>query len=137
MDSRRVALVQDSFAQIIPLPDETAAYFYDRLFALAPEVRPLFKGDMAKQGRKLVMTLATIVNGLDHLDRIMPAARELAIRHVRYGVREKHYDQVGRALLDTLRAKLGAAFDRETEAAWAEAYQLLSAVMIKAGRQAA
>ena len=137
MDSRRIALVQDSFAQIIPLPDETAAFFYDRLFAIAPDVRPLFKGDMAKQGRKLVMTLATIVNGLDRLDRIMPAARELAIRHVRYGVKEKHYDQVGRALLDTLRAKLGAAFDSETEAAWAEAYQLLSNVMIEAGRKAA
>lgn len=137
MDSRQIALVQDSFGRIIPLPDETAAYFYGRLFAIAPEVRPLFKGDMAKQGRKLVMTLATIVNGLDHLDRIMPAARELAIRHVRYGVKEKHYDQVGRALLDTLRAKLGTAFDRETEAAWAEAYQLLSTAMIDAGRQAA
>jgi hemoglobin-like flavoprotein len=137
MDFRQIALVQDSFAQIIPLPDEMAAYFYDRLFALAPEVRPLFKGDMAQQGRKLVLTLATIVNGLEKLDRIMPAARELAIRHVRYGVKEKHYDLVGSALLDTLRAKLGSAFDRETEAAWAEAYQLLSTVMIEAGRKAA
>ena len=135
MDSRRVALVQDSFAQIIPLPDETAAYFYDRLFALAPEVRPLFKGDMGQQGRKLVMTLATIVNGLDKLDRIMPAVRELAIRHIRYGVKERHYDVVGRALLDTLRTKLGPDFDRETEAAWAEAYQLLSDEMIEAGRK--
>lgn len=137
MDARQIALVQDSFVHVVPISDETAADFYSRLFAIAPHVRPLFKGDMAEQGRKLVMTLATVVAALDRLDTVLPTARELAVRHVRYGAQEAHYDAVGVALLDTLRAKLGARFDVETEAAWAEAYQALSGAMIEAARQAA
>lgn len=137
MDSRQIALVQDSFMHVVPVSEETACFFYERLFELAPQVRPLFKNDMTEQGRKLVLTLATVVNGLDRLDTIVPVARELAIRHVRYGVRAEYYDHVGVALLDTLRTKLGAMFDAETEAAWANAYQILAGVMIEAGRDAA
>jgi hypothetical protein len=33
-------------------------------FETAPEVKPLFRGDMTKQGRKLMATLALVVNGL-------------------------------------------------------------------------
>lgn len=137
MDAAKIALIQDSFAAVIPVSDETAAAFYDRLFAAAPEVRPLFTTDMAAQGRKLMLTLTAIVDGLDRLDVLLPIARELAVRHVRYGAKPAHYDAVGAALIATLRTRVGPAWTDATEAAWGEAYQLLAGAMIDAARRAA
>jgi nitric oxide dioxygenase len=102
------------------------------LFEIAPQVRPLFKNDMDEQGRKLMMTLSVVVNGLDRLDEIAPVARDLAIRHVAFGVKPEHYALVGAALLWTLGQGLGEKFTPEVEAAWTQAYTTLSGVMIGA-----
>jgi nitric oxide dioxygenase len=95
-------------------------------------VRALFKGDMKEQGRKLMAMLATVVNGLTRLDTVVPAAQQLAVRHVAYGARPEHYAVVGAALLDTLDKGLGADFTPAVREAWATAYGLLSGVMIEA-----
>jgi len=78
-----------------------------------------------------------VVDALDRLDAIVPVARELAIRHVAYGAKERHYAAVGSALIETLRAGLGLAFDRDTEAAWLTAYTILSDTMLAAVREKA
>ena len=75
-----IELIQQSFARLVPISDKAAALFYDRLFEVAPEVKPLFRGDMTGQGRKLMATLALVVNGLNKLDAILPAASVLAKR---------------------------------------------------------
>jgi nitric oxide dioxygenase len=137
LNARQIDLVQDSFAAVVPITDSTAAEFYRRLFELAPDTKPLFRGDMTQQGRKLFLTLATVVDALDRLDTIVPVARELAIRHVTYGAKERHYAAVGSALIETLRAGLGPAFDRDTEAAWLTAYTILSDTMLAAVREKA
>lgn len=137
LDHRQIDLVQDSFAAVVPITDAAAAEFYRRLFALAPDVKPLFKHDMAAQGRKLFLTLATVVDALDRLEAIVPVARELAIRHVAYGAKEHHYAAVGAALIETLRVGLGPAFDAPTEAAWSSAYAVLSQTMLQAVRETA
>ena len=54
MTPEQVKLVQDSFAKVAPIADKAAELFYQRLFEVAPAVRPLFHGDMAEQGRKPV-----------------------------------------------------------------------------------
>lgn len=137
LNARQIDLVQDSFAAVVPITDSTAAEFYRRLFELAPDTKPLFRDDMTQQGRKLFLTLATVVDALDRLDTIVPVARELAIRHVIYGAKERHYAAVGSALIETLRAGLGPAFDRATEAAWLAAYTILSDTMLAAVREKA
>ena len=47
-------LVRESFAKLAPDGIAATAIFYDRLFALDPSLRALFKDDMAEQGRKLM-----------------------------------------------------------------------------------
>jgi hypothetical protein len=47
MTPEQVTLVQQSFAQVAPIADQAAAMFYDRLFEIAPAVKPLFPSDMA------------------------------------------------------------------------------------------
>jgi hemoglobin-like flavoprotein len=125
-----VELVQSTFEQVRPISQEAAGMFYGRLFEIAPEVKPLFKGDMKEQGRKLMATLAVVVNGLSNLEAILPAASALAKRHVAYGVKPGHYTPVGEALLWTLERGLGPQWNAELAAAWGAAYTTLSGFMI-------
>ncbi len=56
-DQRR--LVRDSFARVAPIAEQAAELFYGRLFELDPALKPLFKGDMKEQGRKLMAMIGT------------------------------------------------------------------------------
>lgn len=132
MTPQQIDLVQSSFAKVAPLGDDAGRIFYGRLFNIAPEVRPLFRGDLDEQARKLVMMLATVVNGLKDLDTVLPAARDLAVRHIDYGVAAEHYAPVGEALVWTLNEGLGDDFTDETREAWLAAYGTLSNEMISA-----
>ena len=130
MTPQQIQLVQSSFKQVAPHAMQAAAMFYGRLFDVAPEVRPMFKGDLTEQGRKLMSVLAVVVNGLTDLDKVVPAARSLAVKHVAYGVEARHYQPVGEALVWTLQTALGDRFDPPTRDAWVAAYATLSGVMI-------
>ncbi|MGF1641024.1 MAG: globin family protein [Rhodospirillales bacterium] len=132
MTPQEIELIEGSFASVAPLEVEAAALFYGRLFEMAPEVRPLFAGDMTEQGAKLMMTLAVVVNGLRDVDKLLPVVQNLARRHVGFGVRPEHYPTVGAALLWTLEQGLGEAFTPATEAAWQKAYGTLAGVMVAA-----
>ena len=130
MTPDQIALVQQSFAKVAPISEQAAALFYDRLFAVAPQIKPLFPGDLAEQRKKLMATLAVVVNGLSNLESVLPAASALATRHVAYGAKPAHYPVVGAALLWTLEKGLGEAWTPDVAAAWSAAYGTLSGYMI-------
>ncbi|WP_316231351.1 globin family protein [Bradyrhizobium sp. SZCCHNR1051] len=132
MTPSQIALVQDSFAKVAPISDQAAGIFYDRLFEVAPQVRPMFPDDLTEQRKKLMATLAVVVNGLANLPAILPAASALAKRHVDYGAKPEHYPVVGSALLWTLEKGLGEAWTPEVAEAWTAAYGTLSGFMIAA-----
>lgn len=125
-------LVQESFKKLAPISEVAAAMFYERLFALDPALRALFRGDMAEQGRKLMAMIAMAVAALDRLETIVPAVRELGRRHAGYGVKAADYDTVGRALIGTLEAGLGADFTPPLREAWTACYGLLAGEMKQA-----
>jgi nitric oxide dioxygenase len=77
------------------------------------------------------------VKSLDRLEQVLPAVCALGARHAGYGVREKDYATVGRALIWALRKGLGDAFTPEVEAAWAEVYAALARLMKAAQAEAA
>jgi hemoglobin-like flavoprotein len=130
VNSTQVRLVQESFAKVVPISEQAAVLFYDRLFEIAPAVKAMFPADMTEQRKKLMMMLAAVVNGLGNLESILPAASALAKRHVGYGAKAEHYPVVGAALLWTLEKGLGAAWTREVADAWTAAYGTLSGYMI-------
>lgn len=132
MTPQQITLIQTSWAAVLPIQDTAAGLFYQRLFVLDPSVRPMFKGDLAAQGKKLMQALGFIVNSLTRLDELVPVAQDMARRHVGYGVQADHYDTVGTALLWTLEQGLGSAFTDETRDAWATAYGTLAGVMKEA-----
>ena len=132
MTPQQITLIQTSWAAVLPIQDTAAGLFYQRLFVLDPSVQPMFKGDLAAQGKKLMQALGFIVNSLTRLDELVPVAQDMARRHVGYGVQAEHYDTVGTALLWTLEQGLGSAFTDETRVAWATAYGTLAGVMKEA-----
>ena len=129
MTPENQALVRESFAKVAPIAPQAAALFYGRLFELDPSLKPLFKGDMTEQGRKLMTMIGTAVANLNKLDAIVPTVQDLGRRHKTYGVLPAHYDTVAAALLWTLGQGLGDAFTPQVEAAWTEAYTILATVM--------
>lgn len=130
MNDTDITLIQESFAKVVPIKDAAAEIFYNDLFETAPEVKPYFaNSDMKEQGSKLMATLGVVVNGLRDLDKIVPVAQDLAVKHVDYGVKAKDYDAVGASLLRTLEKGLGDDFTPEVKAAWTGAYTTLSTVM--------
>jgi hemoglobin-like flavoprotein len=137
MTAEQKFLVQTTFAKIVPIADTAASLFYGRLFEIDPALRPLFKGDLVEQGRKLMQMIGVAVNGLDRLDQIVPAVQQLGVRHVAYGVKDEHYVYVAVALVWTLEQGLGADFTPEVRDAWTAAYTLLADTMKAAAATAA
>ena len=74
-------------------------------------------------------TLALAISGLRDLPSLVLMLEALALRHVQYGVQDKHYDDVGTALLWTLERMLGPAFTAEARAAWTALYGTVAQVM--------
>jgi hemoglobin-like flavoprotein len=132
MTPEQVQLVQASFQKVVPIADTAADLFYDRLFTIAPEVKPLFPDDLGPQKKKLMQMLATAVTNLHQVEKILPAVEELGKRHVAYGVTPKHYEPVGAALLWTLEKGLGPDFTPPVKAAWTEVYTTVAGVMTQA-----
>ncbi|HEX3480450.1 MAG TPA: alpha/beta fold hydrolase [Kofleriaceae bacterium] len=122
------ALITASFARIAPRAGEFCVRVYDRLFARHPELRPLFRIEMAAQRRKLLGALVAIVDSLQAPDRLIPLLEDLGRRHAPFGVRPDDFDAVGEALLgaigdfDDQLAEAGAA-------AWARAYARIAQAM--------
>lgn len=136
MTPEKVKLVQDSFRKVAPIADVAADIFYDRLFSIAPEVRPLFPADMSEQKKKLMGVLGVAVNNLHQVATILPVVKELGAKHVDYGVKDEHYDTVGAALLFTLEKGLGDDWNDDLAEAWTETYVTVATVMKDAAEEA-
>jgi nitric oxide dioxygenase len=124
-----VALVRASFAQIAPLGDAVADLFYERLFEIAPGLRPMFPTNLAQQKRKLMAMIATAVGGLDDLEGLIPQVKALGARHANYGVTNAHYGIVGEVLTWTLARGLGDGFTTDTRIAWTKVFGVLAGTM--------
>jgi hemoglobin-like flavoprotein len=129
MTPKQVELVQGSWKKVLPIADTAAGLFYGRLFELDPTLKPLFKSDIKEQGRKLMAMISVAVAGLTRLDTIVPAVQDLGRRHVKYGVKDRHYDTVATALVWTLEKGLGDAFTPEVREAWVTTYGVLAKTM--------
>jgi len=106
--------------------------FYSKLFFDMPYLEKLFHTPKEEQSRKLINMLSIIVGRLDNLEELTEEIKQLAIRHVQYGVKEQHYKAVGTALLWTLEQGLGRDWNEKVRQAWTVCFQILSDTMINA-----
>lgn len=126
-----VRRIRRTWAKATVDPVALTQFFYTRLFQLAPQTQSLFRSDMEAQGTKLAQTLEFVVDNLDEPDILLPAARDLAVRHVAYGVTAEQYAFVGQSLIESLKHLLGSDFEQADHDAWAETYTGLATYMIE------
>lgn len=130
MTPEQARLVRATWQQVVPIADTAARLFYERLFALEPEIQLLFAHvDMREQRAKLLKALGAVVGSADRLHVLGPALEELGRRHAAYGVEDRHYEVVGAALLATLELGLGEAFTQPVREAWTAAYSGVATIM--------
>ena len=125
----QVQLIRQTFALVEPRAEVMALVFYQRLFALDPSLRPLFRTNIDEQGQKLMQMLGVAVALLEQPFALEPCLEALGRRHAGYGVEDRHYDTVGEALLATLAECLGSAFTPEVLTAWAALYAIVANAM--------
>lgn len=135
MTPEQKELVQSTWVPVQEISDTAASLFYNKLFELDPSLRPLFKGDITEQGRKLMTMIGAAVKGLDNLGELTPVVKGLGKRHVNYNVKDEHYETVGAALLWTLDQGLGEKFTAEVKEAWTIVYTTLADLMKSAAHK--
>lgn len=136
MTNEQIQLVKQSWGKVATIdPIVVGELFYNRLFEIAPAVKPMFRNPMPEQSKKLLSMLAYVIGKLDKLDDIIDEVSKLAVRHVQYGVREEHYGVVAVALLWTLEQGLGDDWTPSVKEAWIACYTILSGSMIQAANQ--
>lgn len=129
MTSTDIALIQNSYRQLIHVSDQAGAIFLARLFELDPSFRAQFQGDLHTQSSQMIQGLRYFVTCLDELPQTLSALRQAGLDHSDDLIPESHYQHYCDALLWALAKCLGRNFTEEVRNAWAKAYWMLAESM--------
>lgn len=132
MTPQQVHLIRKTFAELSRHDHVAALVFYKRLFELAPELRPMFRGDIEVQSKKLIDMLGVLIAMLERPLGLELELKAMGARHAGYGVKDEHYAVVGAALMAMLAEALDKDFTLEVRAAWTALYSAVETLM-KAG----
>ncbi len=132
LSQEELAEIRASMAALKEKIEPASTSFYERLFVIAPEMREMFRADIAEQGMRFMSTLGLIVDCIDHEDELNPKIDRLAAGHAAYGVKPEHFEPMGQALMETMEAELGDNLTDAQKAAWRKAYAMIAHKMIAA-----
>ena len=108
--------------------------FYQNLFEDAPSLikgGPFHGVDMRVQAQRLMDMLGFAIKVVRTPDVIIPKLSALGARHQLYGTRPEHYEDLGVALMKTLKQCLGENFTADVQKHWQETYVLITTVMLQ------
>jgi hemoglobin-like flavoprotein len=129
MTSSDIALIQNSYRQLIHVSDQAGAIFLARLFELDPSLRTQFQGDLQTQSPQMVHALRYFVACLDQLPQTLNDLRQAGLDHSNQLIPDSNYQHFCDALVWTLSKCLGRHFTDELRTTWAKAYWLLAESM--------
>lgn len=130
MTSVEVALVQGSFRKLAPISDSAIALFYARWFELDPGLRRFCSGAMAVETRRLMRSIANVVERLNDFEALRGPLGRMGARQAWRGVREEHYVSAGTAFLWMLEKTLGLEFTPAVRTAWTRCYVEIATAMM-------
>ena len=131
-----IEILRKTFGILEPQGLTLTKRFYDELFKLHPQVKPLFKGTtVAKQHKKLFAAIKLVISALDKPEELTTALTELGKKHQQYGAIKDHYPVVINVLLDVMRDMAGNLWNSEVESAWKEALNTVAEIMLSAYEQ--
>lgn len=136
MDTATITRIRSSFQAVAPQAQKLVDTFYDRLFATAPAVRPMFPKDMAKQKQHLLAAISLVVKNADKFDSLRQPLMEMGARHVGYGAKPEHYPVVRDVLLGTLKDIAGPAWNAQLTADWTGVINAVAGVMLEGAANA-
>jgi NAD(P)H-flavin reductase/hemoglobin-like flavoprotein len=111
-------LVKESFAHVLANSALAMEYFYSHLFTASPEMRAMFPMDMSQMRERVFTALGRLVWSLDAPEQLAAYLGQLGQDHRKYGVKDQHYHEFFRALLETAAHFDGGNWSAETESAW-------------------
>lgn len=137
MTPEEITRIEAAAASLPAVAESFSRFFYDTLFEIAPELRPLFPDDLGEQEAKLFDELQALITlGLDLSDggtSFTSRAHDLGHRHVDYGTQPVHYELLGQALLVAL-AEFVPDWGPTDRAAWIRLYGLVAQTMLEGSR---
>jgi NAD(P)H-flavin reductase/hemoglobin-like flavoprotein len=128
---------QVSFWLLEPVADAAMTYFYAQLFTMDTEIRAMFPAAMDVQRRRFFAALFKIAaaqGSQEDRDQLVPYLRELGRAHRKFGVRERHYEVLRRALIATLQRFAAPSWNETAKHAWETAFNHAASVMIDAAK---
>lgn len=126
-------LVRQSFDALRQRLAPSSTFFYDDLFRRAPELRALFRDDLAGQGMKFMSTLSVLVDNLHKPEVLGEQYLELGTLHARLGINGAMFVPMRAALLATIKDGLGELWTIEIDAAWRTAFDDMTTALIDRG----
>jgi hemoglobin-like flavoprotein len=123
--------LRTSFELVVGRNPDLTLRFYDHLFALHPEARPLFhRSPREAQAKMLAEALAAVLDHLDDAAWLGATLHAMGAKHVGYGVTAPMYGWVGEALLKTLAEAAGDDWTPRVEGAWVGAFGAIRDLML-------
>ncbi len=132
MTEEQIKLVRGSFEQATAKREDFAEFFYACLFDLSPDMKALFKGEIAGQAQRFMEMVAVAVNGMTTEQTASRALEMLGASHRNMKIETSHYAPFGRALVWSLTQTLGSDFTPEIKRAWEDWYELVAQTMAAA-----
>jgi hypothetical protein len=136
MLARQKKLIQDTWTQVVPIADQAAAIFYQRLFEIDPSTRALF--NIHRYGAAAQKAHADPVGGgveLDNLGALGKTVEDLGRRHAGLASRTRITTRsVWRCSGPWSRGLV--QHGRRSGRSWKEVYGLLSGIMRNAQQTA-
>ena len=121
--------LQSSLDYVLKNEKRFAQRFYGKVFAIAPELRGLFRADMSGQERMLTHMLGGIVYSLSRPEFLKMGLQTLGRSHEKYGVKPEYYPLVQELLLETIKEELGECYTAKLGEAWRQALSFITAQM--------
>jgi len=135
---REAKIIKESWARVTPIEEEAGLKFYEHLFKVHPEVKPLFEESrMKKQALMLMDILNKSVKTVDNITPgLIRTLKESGKRHVGYNTEDAHYAPVGENLLWFIKDGLPKEdWTDELKAAWVKCYDFIAGVMMQGAHE--
>ena len=130
MTSDAVAEIRASYAAVAAKPRQLASRFYHEMFAMAPNLRPLFPTDLTALQGHFEAALALVVRNLDEMNALRESLRDLGAQHVHWGARPEDYVTAREALIAAIRT-LAPAWSMALEDHWRAAITAIVVPMLE------
>ncbi len=137
MTADDLRLLRKSFARVEATGHVGALLFYQRLFSVAPALRPLFQTEIEIQSKKLMKTLTAVLGLAEKPAEFRETLEQLGARHVGYGAKPEHYPVVVETLIYMLETVLGDSFTPRIRNLWQSLLKTISEMMIEGANKAA